>query len=72
MPTSNTSRDFIRIQEAAKRLGISKNSAYQAAHQYLDTEGREGIPCIKLRGRYLVPAASLEKWTQLRLPGFHD
>ena len=72
MPTSANSRDFIRIQEAAKRLGISKNSAYQAAHRYIETGGREGMPCIKLGGRYLVPTASLERWTQLRLPGIDD
>ncbi len=72
MPTSTPSRDFIRIQEAARRLGISKNSAYRAAHRYLETGGREGMLCIKLGGRYLVPAASLERWTQLRLPGIDD
>ena len=72
MTSSTPHRDFLRIQEAAKRLGISKNSAYQAAHRYLETGGAEGIPCIKLGGRYLVPAASLERWTQLRLPGLDD
>ena len=42
------------IPEAARRLGIGRNSAYEAAK-------RGEIPTIKIGGRVLVPIAALEK-----------
>jgi excisionase family DNA binding protein len=47
-------RDTLTVPEAAKILGISRNSAYEAAK-------RGEIPSIWIGGRVLVPRAPLEK-----------
>jgi excisionase family DNA binding protein len=44
----------LTIPQAAKRLGVSRNSAYQAAR-------RGEIPTIKIGKRILVPVAALER-----------
>ena len=44
----------ISVQEAGKLLGISKNSAYAAAH-----DGT--IPTIKIGRRLVVPVAALDR-----------
>jgi excisionase family DNA binding protein len=57
-------RDFQRATytnaEAAKKLGIGKNSAYEAAK-------RGDIPVVKVGKRLLVPMVALERMlTELR------
>jgi excisionase family DNA binding protein len=42
------------IIDAAKRLGIGRNQAYEAAH-------RGEIPVIKIGKRLLVPTAALDR-----------
>jgi excisionase family DNA binding protein len=42
------------IVEAAKRLGIGRNQAYEAAH-------RGEIPVIKIGTRLLVPTKALDR-----------
>jgi excisionase family DNA binding protein len=42
------------IKEAARRLGIGRNSAYEAAR-------RGDIPSIKIGRRLLVPRAALDR-----------
>ena len=42
------------IQEAAARLGIGRNAAYEAAN-------RGDIPTIKIGKRLLVPKAALDR-----------
>ena len=44
----------ISVTEAGKRLGISRNVAYEAV-------GRGEIPSIKIGKRILVPVAALER-----------
>lgn len=46
--------DTISIEAAAKRLGIGRNQAYEAAH-------RGEIPIIKIGRRMLVPRAALDR-----------
>jgi excisionase family DNA binding protein len=50
---AETPRVTITLIEAAKRLGIGRNQAYEAAH-------RGEIPTLKLGGRYLVPLPAFE------------
>lgn len=45
----------ISIQEAAKRLGISDRTAYQAAK-------RNEFPNRRVGGRVLVPVVAFERW----------
>lgn len=47
-------RATLTIAEAAKRLGISRQSAYEAAK-------RGEVPSIRIGGRIVVPKASLDR-----------
>ncbi len=51
---SESVRATITIAEAAERLGIGKNQAYEAAH-------RGEIPVIKIGKRFLVPRAAFDR-----------
>ena len=47
-------RQTMTVEEAAKRLGIGRNTAYDAV--------RAGqIPSVKIGKRYLIPRAALER-----------
>ena len=35
---------FLRVEEAARLLRISRTSAYALANRWLDTDGAEGLP----------------------------
>lgn len=54
MVAATTERMTINVEEAARILGISRSSAYQAAK-----EGR--LPCVKVGKRLLIPRAALER-----------
>lgn len=44
----------ITVEEAAARLGVGRNQAYEAA--------RHGqIPALRIGGRWLIPVAAFEK-----------
>jgi excisionase family DNA binding protein len=51
---SEQARATVSVIEAAKRLGIGRNQAYEAAH-------KGEIPVIKIGKRLLVPLAALER-----------
>jgi excisionase family DNA binding protein len=52
--TDSSKRQTISVSEAAERLGISRNHAYEAA--------KSGeIPTIKIGKRVLVPLAAFER-----------
>lgn len=51
---SDPKRSTMTVIEAAKRLGIGRNQAYEAA-------GRGEIPSIRIGNRILVPTAALER-----------
>jgi excisionase family DNA binding protein len=53
MKTQITRRTY-RIEEAAKLLGVGRNSAYEAA-------GRGEIPAIRIGKRLVVPKAAFDK-----------
>lgn len=44
---------YITVTEAAERLRISRTLAYELAHRYLLTGGKEGLPVIRLGSRIL-------------------
>jgi excisionase family DNA binding protein len=54
-------RAFIRVREAAVILGISKSAAYELANAWLATEGRAGLPAVRMGRCILVPRAALER-----------
>jgi excisionase family DNA binding protein len=52
--SATVTRATTTVVEAAKRLGIGRNQAYEAAK-------RGEIPTIKIGKRILVPTAALER-----------
>jgi excisionase family DNA binding protein len=52
---------FLRVEEAAELLRISRTSAYALARRFLDTDGREGLPAVRIGRSLRVPAAALEQ-----------
>ena len=52
----------LTVTEAARRLGIGRNSAYQAA-------SRGEIPAVRVGRRVLVPVIALEQWLSRRQQG---
>ncbi|MFV0523317.1 MAG: helix-turn-helix domain-containing protein [Acidimicrobiales bacterium] len=65
---SGSDATFLTVEQAAQRLGVSRNTAYLATKQYRLTGGREGLPVIKIGGCLRVPVAVIERMTQLELP----
>jgi hypothetical protein len=51
---------FLRVEEAAQVLRISRTSAYLLTRRFLETGGREGLAAVRLRRSVRVPAAALE------------
>ena len=51
---SNSERLTITVDEAAARLGLSRNGAYEAVR-------RGEIPSLRIGRRVLVPRAALER-----------
>lgn len=61
MPDPNE-RPTMGVKEAGRILEISEATAYEAARRYLATDGREGLPVIRLGARRLiVPTALLQE-----------
>ena len=54
LPTSDDARLTISVPEAARRLGIGRNNAYEAAR-------RGQIPTIRLGKRVVVPLVALQR-----------
>jgi excisionase family DNA binding protein len=54
-------RAFVRVGEAAMILGISKSAAYELANSWLATEGRAGLPAVRMGRCILVPRAALDR-----------
>ena len=48
-------QDTITVKEAAQRLGIGINQAYEACE-------RGQIPCMRFGKRWLIPTAAFEQW----------
>ena len=51
--------DVLTIEEAARVLRIGRGAAYALARQYLATEGRAGLPVVRLGRSLRVPRAGL-------------
>ncbi|MGH9026385.1 MAG: helix-turn-helix domain-containing protein [Acidimicrobiia bacterium] len=52
---------FVRIEDAARILSISRSSAYELANIWLATEGETGLPVVRLGRSLRVPRAALER-----------
>jgi hypothetical protein len=48
------------VARAGELLGLGRSAAYEAAHQFLETDGRAGLPCLRFNSHTLrVPTARL-------------
>ena len=57
-------RLLLTVTEAAADLRIGRTLAYQLAHQFLATGGREGLPVIRVGGNLRVPMWALIELAQ--------
>jgi excisionase family DNA binding protein len=57
--TGNVS--FLRVEEAARVLRISRTSAYALTRRFLETGGREGLAAVRIGRSVRVPVAALEQ-----------
>jgi excisionase family DNA binding protein len=51
--------EVLTVEEAAAVLRIGRGAAYALARQYLATDGREGLPVVRLGRSLRVPRAKL-------------
>jgi hypothetical protein len=52
---------FLRVEEAAGILEISRSAAYEQANVWLATGGRSGLPVVRLGRSLRVPWAAIER-----------
>ena len=55
---------FVTVPEVARRLQISRTAAYQLARRWLESDGAEGIPAVRIGRSIRVPAAAFERWAR--------
>lgn len=56
---------FLRVEEAARILRISRSAAYELANAWLATDGSAGLPVIRLGRTIRVPRAAIERFLQV-------
>jgi hypothetical protein len=52
---------FLRVEDAAQLLCISRTSAYALANQWLSTNGLEGLPAVRIGRSIRIPAVALDR-----------
>ncbi len=52
---------FLRVREAALVLGISNSAAYELANAWLASDGRTGLPAVRMGRRILIPRAAIDR-----------
>lgn len=58
---------FLTVEEAGQLIGLGRSQAYVNAHAYLNSDGAEGLPCIRFGRAMRVPTAALWKLAQLEI-----
>ena len=59
---------FLRVEEVANLLRISRSSAYERVNEYLATNGERGIPVVRIGRSLRVPRNSLEAFFASNVP----
>ena len=54
---------YMTVEEAAKQLRIGRTLAYRLAREYLATDGRSGLPVIRVGKLLRVRRSDLEAWS---------
>jgi hypothetical protein len=52
---------FLRVEEAARLLRISRTSAYGLANRWLDTDGVDGLPAVRIGRSIRIPTVAVER-----------
>lgn len=52
---------LITVPQAARALRIGRSTAYDLAHAWLDSNGAEGMPVVRIGRTMRVPVAALER-----------
>lgn len=52
---------FLRVREAAVILGISNSATYEMANAWLATDGRAGLPAVRMGRCILIPCAAIDR-----------
>lgn len=56
---------FLRVEEAARILCISRSAAYELVHAWLATDGETGLPAIRLGRTIRVPRAAIDRYLKV-------
>lgn len=59
---------FLTVEEAAAILRIGRTSAYELARRYVATEGREGLPVVRLGRSLRVPELAIYRMAEQVAP----
>ncbi len=52
---------FLRVEEVARILRISRSAAYELANAWLSTDGEAGLPAVRLGRSLRIPRAAVER-----------
>jgi len=52
---------FLRVEEAAQLLRVSRTSAYALANRWLHTDGAEGLPALRIGRSLRIPTVAIER-----------
>jgi excisionase family DNA binding protein len=56
--------EMLRVEEAASVLRIGRSAAYAGVAQFEATDGRFGIPCMRIGRSVRVPKRALVRWIE--------
>jgi excisionase family DNA binding protein len=57
--------EVLTVEEAAKVLRIGRGAAYALANEYLDSDGRDGMPAKRLGRNIRVTKTGLRRYLEL-------
>lgn len=61
IPTTDALPAFLRVDEVARLLRISRSAAYELANAWLATGGEAGLPAIRLGRSLRIPRTAVER-----------
>jgi excisionase family DNA binding protein len=53
---------LMTVPQAARALRIGRSTAYELANAWLDSDGAEGLPVVRIGRSLRVPVAALDRW----------
>ncbi len=60
-PATQSLPAFLRVDEAAKILRISRSAAYEMANAWFATNGETGLPAVRLGRSIRIPRTAVER-----------